>query len=126
MKSTSHFLLQFLNSLVGQIRFQKPSLVRCLFTLSVESSIIRTDSNIAALQIRAGQRSITANLRSLTAHTYHVMIIVTIVTRNNIVSELARGYCLCYCKTFSLVLDSTECTKNFVTEKCSTLSPKIK
>ena len=31
----------------------------------------------AALQIRAGQRSITANLRPLTAYIYHVMIIVT-------------------------------------------------
>ena len=30
-----------------------------------------------ALKIRAGQRSITANLWSLTANTYHVMIIVT-------------------------------------------------
>ena len=38
-----------------------------------------------------------------------------IVTRNNIVWKLARGSCLCYCKTF-------------VTEKGSTLlvSPKIK
>ena len=39
---------------------------------------------------------------------------VHIVTRNNIVWKLARGYCLCYCKTFSLVPDSTECTKNFL------------
>ena len=30
-----------------------------------------------ALQIRAGQRSITASLRFLTAHIYQVMIIVT-------------------------------------------------
>ena len=53
---------------------------------------------------------------------------LNIVTRNNIVWKLARGYCLCYCKTFSLVQDSTECTKIFVTEKCSALfvSPKIK
>ena len=36
---------------------------------------------------------------------------VNIVIRNNIVWKLARGYCLCYCKTFSLVPDSTECTK---------------
>ena len=51
-----------------------------------------------------------------------------IVTRNNIVWKIACGYCLCYCKTFSLVPDSTECTKIFVTEKCSTLfgPPKIK
>ena len=56
------------------------------------------------------------------------LIDTIIVTRNNIVWKLARGYCLCYCKTFSLVPDSTECTKIFVTEKCSTLlvSPKIK
>ena len=31
----------------------------------------------AALQIMAGQRSITANLWPFTAHIYHVMIIVT-------------------------------------------------
>ena len=31
----------------------------------------------SALQIRAGQRSITANLWPLIAHIYHVMIIVT-------------------------------------------------
>ena len=31
----------------------------------------------AALQIRAGQRSITINLWALTAHIYHVMIVVT-------------------------------------------------
>ena len=51
-----------------------------------------------------------------------------IVTRNNIVWKLACGYCLCYCKTFSLVPDSTECTKIFATKKCSTLfvPPKIK
>ena len=42
---------------------------------------------------------------------------VSIVTRNSIVWKLARGYCLCYCKTFSPVPDSTECTKIFVTEK---------
>ena len=51
-----------------------------------------------------------------------------IITRNNIVWKLARGYCLCYCKTFALVPDSTECTKVFVTKKCSTLfaPPKFK
>ena len=37
-----------------------------------------------------------------------------IVTRNNIVWKLACGYCLCYCKTFSLVPDSTECTIFFL------------
>ena len=31
----------------------------------------------AAMQIRAGQRSLTANLWPLTAHIYHVMIMVT-------------------------------------------------
>ena len=33
---------------------------------------------LTALPIKAGQRSITANLRPLTAHIYHVMIIVTV------------------------------------------------
>ena len=41
----------------------------------------------------------------------------TIVTINNIVWKLVRGYCLCYWKTFSLVPDSTECIKIFITEK---------
>ena len=41
-----------------------------------------------------------------------------IVTRNNIVWKLAHSYCLCYCKTFLLVPDSTECTKVFATAKC--------
>ena len=38
-----------------------------------------------------------------------------IVTRNNIVWKLGRGYC--YCKTFSQVSDSTECTKCFLTKR---------
>ena len=33
--------------------------------------------HFAALQIRAGQRSVTANLQPLTAHIYHEMIILT-------------------------------------------------
>ena len=33
---------------------------------------------LSALQIKANQRSITANLQPLTAHIYHVMITVTI------------------------------------------------
>ena len=55
-------------------------------------------------------------------------LIENIVTRNNIVWKLARGYCLCYCKTFSLVPDYAECTKLF-TEECSSallVPPKIK
>ena len=57
-----------------------------------------------------------------------LLLCFTIATRNNIVWKLARDYCLCYCNDFSLVPDSTECTKIFATEKCSTLfvSPKIK
>ena len=50
----------------------------------------------------------------------------TIVTRNNIVWELARGYCLCYYKKFSLVPDSTQWTKSFATEKYSTLFVPLK
>ena len=38
----------------------------------------------------------------------------TIVTKNKIVWKLTRGYCLCYCKTFSLLPDLTECTKKFL------------
>ena len=54
------------------------------------------------------------------------MIFQIIVTRNNIVWKLAHGYCLCYCKTFSLVPDSTECTKKIFTEECSTLFVPLK
>ena len=45
-------------------------------------------------------------------------IFQSIVTRNIIVRKLACGYCLCYYKTFSLVPDSTECTKIFL-PKCA-------
>ena len=47
-------------------------------------------------------------------HIYLCNIPKNIVTRNNIVWKLARSYCLCYCKIFSLVPDSTECTKLFL------------
>ena len=50
---------------------------------------------------------------------------LNIVTRNNIVRKLAHGYCLCYCKTFSLVPDSTECTEIFVTKMCHLNSNNI-
>ena len=42
----------------------------------------------------------------------------TIVTRNNLVWKLAHNYYLRYCKTFSLVPDSTVCTKIFVSVVC--------
>ena len=45
------------------------------------------------------------------------MISSTIFTRKNILWKLARGYCLCYCKTFLLVAEPTECKKSF-TEEC--------
>ena len=38
------------------------------------------------------------------------------VTKKVIVWKLARGYCLCQCKTFSLVPDLTECIKNITEE----------
>ena len=43
-----------------------------------------------------------------------LIIASIIVTRNNIVWKLVHGYFLCYCKTFSLVPDSTECTNFFL------------
>ena len=46
-------------------------------------------------------------------------LIENIVTRNNIIWKLARGYFLCYCKTFSLVPDSAEGTKLFTEERSS-------
>ena len=50
------------------------------------------------------------------------------IKKSSLVWKRASGYCLCYCKAFSLVSDSTECTKTFVTKRCRALfvSPKIK
>ena len=48
-------------------------------------------------------------------------VLVRTFSQEITVWKLARGYCLCYCKSFSLVPDSTECTKIFVAKKCSTL-----
>ena len=57
-----------------------------------------------------------------------IVISLLIVTRNIIVWKIPRGYCLCYCKTFLLMLDSTECIKIFFVEVRSTVfvPPKIK
>ena len=62
------------------------------------------------------QKARTELLISLCWHILYQSYII--VTRNNIVWKLARGYCLCYCKTFLLVPDSTECT-NFFLPKCA-------
>ena len=45
--------------------------------LTISSHVSISNHKEITLQIRAGQRSITANLWPLTAHIYHVMIIVT-------------------------------------------------
>ena len=46
-------------------------------TLTISSHVSISNHKETPLQIRAGHRSITANLWPLTAHIYHVMIIVT-------------------------------------------------
>ena len=46
----------------------------------------------------------------------HMFFLYNIVTRNNMVWKLMRRL-LCYCKTFSLVPDSTECTIFFYGRK---------
>ena len=56
------------------------------------------------------------NKKSLGGVDTTALIILTIVTRSNIVWKLPR--CFCFCKTFSLVPDSTECTKIFL-PKCA-------
>ena len=43
-----------------------------------------------------------------------LIIASIIVTRNNMAWKLVHGYFLCYCKTFSLVPDSTERTNFFL------------
>ena len=46
------------------------------------------------------------------------LLALNIVTRNKILWKIARGYCLCYCKTFLLERGSTECKKKFL-PKCA-------
>ena len=73
----------------------------------------QTDAEIQATLKHAPVRKLTeGKMQSLSLQT--AKIDLNKVTRNNIVWKLARGYCLCYCKTFSLLPDSTECTKNFL------------
>ena len=45
--------------------------------LTISSHVTISNHKETALQIRAGQRLVTANLWLLTAHIYRVMIIVT-------------------------------------------------
>ena len=52
--------------------FFSDNMNKAIFLIPEHSSLMES-----ALQIRAGQGSITINLSPLTAHVYHVMIIVT-------------------------------------------------
>ena len=45
--------------------------------MSVSLIFEMQETNSAQLQIRAGQRPVTASFRPLTAHIYHVMVILT-------------------------------------------------
>ena len=55
-----------------------------------------------------------------------LFLVYIIVTRNNIVWKLAHGYYLCYCKTFSLVPNSTECTKMFLPKRATRYLYRLK
>ena len=46
---------------------------------------------------------------------------LSLVTRKSLVWKLFHSYSLCYCRTFFLVLDTTECTQKIITEEYSTL-----
>lgn len=39
---------------------------------------------------------------------------LSLVTRKSLVWKLFHGYSLCYCRTFFLVLDTTECTQKLL------------
>ena len=56
----------------------------------------------------------------------NLLVIKTIVTRNNIVRKLGRSYCLCFYKTILLEPDSTERTKQFLNKECNTLFVPLK
>ena len=64
-----------------QISDQARDVAKTLWTFKMKSFAARATGwkplSIAALQIRTGQRTLTTNLWSLTAHIYHVMIMVT-------------------------------------------------
>ena len=57
---------------------------------------------------------------------HHNVFHQNIVTRSNIVWKFERSYCLYYGNTFLLVADSTECSKKFFIEVCSTLFVPLK
>ena len=67
----------------------------------------------------SGLRSETLKETQIPFFSYRFCGILSIATRKNIVWKLARSYCLCYCKIFSLVPDPTGCTKKTFTKKWS-------
>ena len=109
---------------------------KCLFFslwiigfLAKSSRMLRRSLSVAISRFGLSRTEWFQQLSSLSfSSIFYVVQRKYIVTRNNIVWKLARDYCLCYCKTFSLEPDSTECTEIFVTEMWSTLfvPPKIK
>ena len=58
-----------------------------------------------ALQIRASQQSITASLWPLTAHSYHVMIIVTMVFPRNLFLLLFAEVAVHSCSSKQVLLE---------------------
>ena len=98
-----------LNKCKYEISYRGPLLVWNIFLNTMD------EQNPDNTKFKAVSKSKLPSLESTI-----IVMILNIVTRNNIVWKLLRGYCLCYCKTFSLVPGSTECTKSFITEKCST------
>ena len=69
------------------------------------------DFNVTMVQLQSLENKLFSKILAPKLYFMDEILNLNIVTRNNIVWKLVRGYCLCYCKSFWLVPDSTECTK---------------
>ena len=70
-----------------------------------------SDFNVTKVQLQSLENKLFGKILAPKSYFMDEILNLNIVTRNNIVWKLVRSYCLCYCKTFWLVPDSTECTK---------------
>ena len=75
------------------------------------SRITEPDFNVTKVQLQSLENKLFGKILAPKSYFMDEILNLNIVTRNNIVWKLVGSYCLCYCKTFWLVPDSTECTK---------------
>ena len=71
------FVCNLSRSTMGSPYLKKVSPTVQFFSITLAKTLCHIQLNQPALQIRASQQSIIANIWPLTAHIYHVMIIVT-------------------------------------------------